>query len=240
MAQTSAAKSGLIKLRRTRAEKLDATRRALFDAAIQIVGEEGYANASVFKITRRAHVAHGTFYNYFGTQQDLFDELLPMLGERLLAHIRAHLDVSVVGVERERRRIEAYFSFCRKTPGFLRILNEAEVFAPKAFHTHVKRFFEGYLHSLRRSAERGEIRGYEEQDLPVIVFMLMGMRSYLTMLYQHNYVDRDKLTITALIDAYSQFVGRALFERLPGSSVRQVTDAASRRAMNNGAARTRK
>jgi hypothetical protein len=68
----------------------------------------------------------------------------------------------------------------------------------------------------------------------------MGMRSYLTMLYQHNYVERDKLTVAALIDAYSQFVGRALFEPPPGSPVRQVTDTSPRRGITNGAARIRK
>jgi AcrR family transcriptional regulator len=236
MARSSVSKVEIIKLRRTRAEKLDATRRAIFDAAIEIVGKEGYANASVLKVTRRAHIAHGTFYNYFETQQDLFDELLPLLGERLLAHTRAQVDPAIVGVERDRRRFEAYFSFCRKTPGYLRILNEAEVFAPKAFHTHTKRLFEGYLHSLERSATRNEIIGYDGHELPVIVFMLMGMRSYLTMLYQNNYVNRDNITVSALIDVYARFVGRALFEPQSDVTATRLSSPKGRRTTLNGSA----
>jgi AcrR family transcriptional regulator len=53
------------KPRLSRAEKAEATRAALFDAAIEIVGEHGYAGASVALITTRANVAQGTFYNYF-------------------------------------------------------------------------------------------------------------------------------------------------------------------------------
>ena len=40
-----------------RAEKAEATRARLFDAAVQIVGEYGYAGTSVARITERAAVA---------------------------------------------------------------------------------------------------------------------------------------------------------------------------------------
>ena len=40
-----------------------------------IVGELGYAGASVALITARADVAQGTFYNYFESRQDLLDQL---------------------------------------------------------------------------------------------------------------------------------------------------------------------
>src|SRR5262245_18016791 len=74
--------------RMRRAEKLQETRRRLIDAAAKVVGAEGYANASVAKITALAEVAQGTFYNYFASQQDLFDQLLPELGGQLLDVIR--------------------------------------------------------------------------------------------------------------------------------------------------------
>jgi AcrR family transcriptional regulator len=199
-------------IKRIRSDKIENTRRALFEAAVEIISEEGYANASVIKITCRANVAHGTFYNYFETRQDLFDQLLPALGDRLLVHISAHLDESLTGISRERRRIEAYFGFCKKTPGFLRVLNEAEVFAPKAFRKHIKLIYEGYLRSLERSLQRGDITGFSVDELGAVVFMLMGIRSYITMLYQHGYIQRSKMNIEQLIDAYSKFVDRALFK----------------------------
>ncbi len=209
--QKSTSSAMLIKLKKTRSDNLTDTRNSLLEAAFEVVAEEGYAGASIDKIVARANVAKGTFYNYFETRQDLFDQLLPNLGERLLEYIRLHMDESLRGIARERRRMAAYFEFCRKTPGFLRILNEAEVFAPEAFHRHIKLFYEGFLRSLERSVKRGEISGFNEDELGVVVFMLMGMRSYITMLYQYNYISRSRMQLEKVIDTYSKFVDRALF-----------------------------
>lgn len=201
----------LIQVKRTRADKQEQTRRALLDAAIEIVGEEGYAAATVGKITTRANIANGTFYNYFENQQGIFDQLLPFLGERLVAHIRARIDESLTGSARERARFVAYFDFCRRNPSFLRVLNEAEVFAPAAYHRHVVAMYEGYLRTLERSAARDEITEYTSEELAPVVFMLMGIRSYVTMLYQYKYIERTTFSIESLADIYEKFVKAGLF-----------------------------
>lgn len=199
--------------KKSRADKLEETRRALFEAAVYVVGEEGYAAASVDKIVAEANVAKGTFYNYFENQQDLFNQLLPNLGQKLLEYIRNHLDDSLTGIDRERRRIECYFEFCKITPGFLRILNEAEIFAPQAFHRHVNAFYEGYYRSIQRSVKRKEISGYDDDELAIVVFMLMGIRSYVTMLYQDKQIKNVPVDLEKVIRAYTKFVDRALFSR---------------------------
>ena len=181
------------------------------EAAIAVVSEEGYAAATVQKMTRRADIANGTFYNYFKNQQDIFDQLLPFLGERLMAHVRAKIDPALTGPARERDRFIAYFDFCRRNPGFLRILNEAEVFAPVAYHRHVRSMYEGYLKSLQRSKDRHEISDYKGDDLGPVVFMLMGIRSYMTMLYQYKYIERSTYSVEALADIYERFVRSGLF-----------------------------
>jgi AcrR family transcriptional regulator len=196
---------------RTRAEKTDETRRALFDAAAAIVGKHGYANASIMKITARANVANGTFYNYFESRQDLFDQLLPTLGEQLLESIQHHVDTGSAGIERESERIRAYFAFCEENPGFLRILNEAEVFAPKAFRRHVRRFADGYVRAMRRSHQRGEMLRYSEDEFETIAYMLMGARTYLTMLHNHSPRRKSGPSVTSTVETYLKFVERALF-----------------------------
>ncbi|MCV0438916.1 MAG: TetR/AcrR family transcriptional regulator [Hydrogenophaga sp.] len=203
--------NSLIQVKRSRGDKQEHTRRALLEAALSVVGEEGYALATVSKMTARANIANGTFYNYFKNQQDIFDQLLPFLGERLMAHIRAKLDPQLTGAARERARFIAYFDFCRRNPGFLRILNEAEIFAPAAYHRHVVAMYEGYLKSLERSSERDEIRSYSREELGPMVFMLMGIRSYMTMLFQYKYIDRSSLSVDALADIYEKFVSSGLF-----------------------------
>lgn len=207
----ASASTSLIQVRLSRGDKQEQTRRALMEAAIAVVSEEGYAAATVQKMTSRANIANGTFYNYFKNQQDIFDQLLPFLGDRLVAHVRAKIDPSLTGPARERDRFVAYFDFCRRNPGFLRILNEAEVFAPVAYHRHVRTMYEGYLKSLQRSKDRDEIHNFQDDDLGPIVFMLMGIRSYMTMLYQYKYMERSTLSVEALADIYERFVRSGLF-----------------------------
>jgi len=210
----------LIQVRRTRADKQEQTRRALLDAAIAIVGEEGYAAATVGKITSSAKIANGTFYNYFESQQDIFDQLLPFLGERLVAHVRAQVGETLSGAARERARFVAYFDFCRRNPAFLRVLNEAEVFAPAAYHRHVVAMFEGYLRGLERSAGKNEITAYTREELAPMVFMLMGIRSYVTMLYQYKYIERTAFSIETLADIYERFIKSGLFSEAEARSAR--------------------
>ena len=87
----------------SREERRDLTRKKLFDAAAEIVGRYGYAEASIQEITRRAGVAMGTFYNYFDSRQDLLDQLLPTIGEEMYAHIRTTLSGVTDEVAREER-----------------------------------------------------------------------------------------------------------------------------------------
>jgi hypothetical protein len=69
------------KPRSTRAERAERVRDALFEAAAEVVGKYGYVGASISRITAKAKVAQGTFYNYFESRQHLLDQLLPVLGE---------------------------------------------------------------------------------------------------------------------------------------------------------------
>jgi AcrR family transcriptional regulator len=109
-------KPGAPKPRLTRAEKAEATRTRLFEAAIGIVGEMGYAAASVALITARANVAQGTFYNYFESRQDLLDQLLPSLSLRLHALIRQRvMEAPDDAIEREKARLAGSSSSSRKS-----------------------------------------------------------------------------------------------------------------------------
>ncbi len=137
-----------VKRRGKREEKADETRRALFSAAAVVVGKYGYEEASITRITEQAGVGNGTFYNYFKTRQELFDQLLPAVGGQLLEYIASRLDPELSGIDRERARIVAYFEFFQKNRGFLRILNQAEVYAPVAFKQHIKNFATRYARAL--------------------------------------------------------------------------------------------
>jgi len=167
--------------RQTRAEKAVATRRALVEAAAEVVGEFGYADASIARITSRAGVALGTFYNYFETRQALFDILLPELGQDLIAFVGEHVRGSRDTLDMEERGFRAFFAFLSENPAFYRILNEAETLAPNAHRTHFEALSSRYVAALRKGQLRGELTQYDESELETIAYLLMAARSYLTL-----------------------------------------------------------
>jgi AcrR family transcriptional regulator len=193
----------------TRGEKGERLREALFRAAAEVVGEVGYANASVSAITSRAGVAQGTFYNYFETRQDLLDQLLPAIGERMRRHVRECARAGSTFAERESLSFRGFFTFLAQEPHFLRILNEAESFAPKAHKAHLEAVADGYASFLGKALVNGELRGFEPREVQVVAFVLMAARNYLAWRYVHGegrYSDIPEWVARA----YEKFVSHGL------------------------------
>jgi AcrR family transcriptional regulator len=195
-----------------RSEKNDAVKRRIFSAAAKVVGRFGYADASVARITELAGVAQGTFYNHFENRQQLLDQLLPGVGRDMLEFIRDKIDRESSEAEKEVARFNAFFEFLRKVPEFLRILNEAEFFAPSGYHQHLDNITKSYVATLKKARDKKQIAIYSDEELEVIVNVLMGARGYLSRRYAYgedgeviqipNYVESayKKLILHGLID----------------------------------------
>jgi len=193
----------------TRAERQEATRQKLFEAAARQVGSDGYAGASIQKITSMADIANGTFYNYFESQQDLFDQLLPELGENLLQSIGDAISGKTSGLAREEAAFRAFFHYLTANPGFYRVLNEAETFAPKAYASHMENMATRYLRALRHEAAKGELAPFSERELEVIVYILLSARNYLAYRYTIRNGKSGRLP-DWVVSAYMKFVGGGL------------------------------
>jgi AcrR family transcriptional regulator len=74
----------------------DATKKRLFDAAMELIGERGFTDASVDEIVERAGVAKGTVYYHFTGKAELVEALiadrLTPLAENFRAAAAAHSD----------------------------------------------------------------------------------------------------------------------------------------------------
>ncbi|MEP4380374.1 MAG: TetR/AcrR family transcriptional regulator [Alphaproteobacteria bacterium] len=199
--------------RPTRAEKAAATRQDLIEAAAEVVGDHGYADASVARITARANIAQGTFYNYFETRQALFDTLLPELGQDLIAFVGDRVRGSRDTLEMEERGFRAFFEYLAAHPGFYRILNEAETMAPKAHQKHFNALTTRYVAALKQGLDRGDLPAYAEGDLETVVYLLMAARSYLTL----RYGLADGKLPEDVVATYIKFVRGALLQRAAGT-----------------------
>lgn len=197
----------------SRAERNELTRQKLFEAARKVVGRLGYAEASVARITAEAGVAQGTFYNYFATRQELLDELLPETGKDMLDFIRVRTRADVPQKVQEEDRFRAFFDYLKQVPEFLRILNEAELFAPAGYRRHIQIIASAYARILRRARDKGEVQAFSDEEIEVVVHMLMGARGYLSQRYA--YADAAVATTVPdhVLSAYAKLLAGGLFPR---------------------------
>ena len=154
------------------------TRTRLLEAAERVFGELGFHDASIVKITEAAGVAQGTFYLYFGSKKEIFDELVKDLNSRVR---RAMVEASSQGrtrKEAERLGFRAYFRFTGEHPALYRIIRQAEFVSPEMLHYHYDKLSSGYVEGLRQAMDSGEIsRG----DPEIVAWALMGMGELLGM-----------------------------------------------------------
>jgi AcrR family transcriptional regulator len=68
---------------RRRGDKRERTRRALIEAALQVIAEEGFVGSSLEAIARRAGVTRGSIYSNFAGRDELMTAAVASQGMRL-------------------------------------------------------------------------------------------------------------------------------------------------------------
>jgi AcrR family transcriptional regulator len=148
------------------------TRQRLLEAAEAVFAEHGYHDASVVKITEAASVGQGTFYLYFASKQEVFDELVRDLNRRVRHAMKEASSQGKTRLEAELLGFRAYFKFTADHPALYRIIRQAEFVSPDMLRYHYERLSSGYVEALREASERGEIA---KLDPEVAAWALMGM-----------------------------------------------------------------
>jgi AcrR family transcriptional regulator len=133
------------------------TRTKLLEGAEQVFSEYGYHDASIVKITEAAGVGQGTFYLYFATKQDIFDELVRDLNRRIRHAMAEQSTKGGTRVEQELLGFKGYFEFAAKHPGLYRIIRQSAFVSPDIFKWHYERVSERYVAALREAVDRKEL-----------------------------------------------------------------------------------
>jgi AcrR family transcriptional regulator len=154
------------------------TRRRLIDAAEKCFADVGYHDASVVKITEAAGVAQGTFYLYFSSKREIFDELVRDLNQRIRHAMKEASSQGETRLEAELLGFAAFFRFTSEHTALYRIIRQAEFVSPEMLRYHYDTLSEGYIEALREASARGEIA---KIDPEVTAFALMGVGELLGM-----------------------------------------------------------
>lgn len=184
-------------------------RSRLLEAAARVIYESGFAGASVQAITAAAGVALATFYAYFGSRQELFDELLTYVRTNMLADVSEVVRGSRDFIELECRGFHAFFDYVRHNPWYIRIETEAALWAPSAYIRHFHDLADRYIASMQRSRARGELQLYQDHELPVVAFIMMAARHYLANRYVLTTPQPHRLP-SWVGETYAEFVAAGL------------------------------
>jgi AcrR family transcriptional regulator len=141
------------------------TRQALVDAAQRVFIQKGYLDARVSDIVKEADVAHGSFYSYFPSKREVFQEVVDQVSELISqAVVRGPDDVAgdyLGNLERANRR---YLDVHHGNAAILSLVEQVGTTDPvirdnrvKARRAHVDRI-ERTIRSLQR-------RGLADLDL---------------------------------------------------------------------------
>jgi AcrR family transcriptional regulator len=148
------------------------TRGALLTAAEQIFLAHGYHEASVVKITEQAGVSQGTFYLYFESKKQVFDELVVDLNRRVRQAMSEGASRGRNRREAEHLGFAAFFRFTSEHPALYRMIRQAEFVSPEMHKLHYSRIVDGYIEALTDARNAGEIA---DLDPSVTAWALMGV-----------------------------------------------------------------
>ncbi|CUI86243.1 TetR/AcrR family transcriptional regulator [Cognatishimia activa] len=146
-------------------------RAQILAAAEQVIGQQGFAAASIADITRAAQTALGTFYIYFASKDELFRELVQDMGHATRSQAAEQVAGAKNRLEAERAGLLAYLTVVRDRPMQYRIVEEARFVDPDAYREYYTEFGKAYADQLDQAVEKGEI---SPGDAEVRAWALMG------------------------------------------------------------------
>jgi AcrR family transcriptional regulator len=181
------------------------TRRKLLEAAEAVFAELGYHDASIVKITEAAGCGQGTFYLYFASKKDVFDELVVDLNHRVRQAMTEAASQGTTRAETERLGFAAFFRFTAEHPALYRIIRQAEFVSPETLQLHYERLTSGYVTGLQQAMEAGEIA---EGDPELLAWALMGIGELVGMRWI-LWAGRDELS-PQMLDELGRIIARTI------------------------------
>lgn len=154
------------------------TRNKLLRAAEKVFAEKGFYEASIVNITQEANVANGTYYNYFATKKEIFDELIRDYNRNLRLAIKKEMEKATSHEDAQRRGFKAFFDWAKTRPDLYNLVQQAVVVDQELYRWYYQKIAAGFVKSLTRGINDGE---FKPLDLETVAYSLMSIGQFLGM-----------------------------------------------------------
>ncbi|MGE8203161.1 TetR/AcrR family transcriptional regulator [Heyndrickxia sp. NPDC080065] len=154
------------------------TRDKLLRAAEEVFGKKGYYDASIVNITQEADVSHGTFYNYFPSKKDIFDELIRHYSRELRLTIKEEMKTANNYEDAQRKGFQAFFNWVKNRSNLYSIVQQAIVVDQELYRWYYDKLATGFIKSLSEGIQAGEFKTIDQET---IAYCLMSIGQFLGM-----------------------------------------------------------
>ncbi len=178
-------------------------RKQIVTHATRLIAKNGYANTSVADVIKAADVSRGTFYLYFESRDQLFDDILQAFIDAL------EETVEIISLEHEDPAGALYGNFRRlidllaSNRDLTKVLfREAVGHSPSvdervnAFYTHIRAMVSG---ALRKGVTRKLLRPVDESIISTAIVGCVKEVIYTYLVVGDGAIDPDTIT-TAIFD----------------------------------------
>lgn len=156
------------------------TKAKLLASAEKVFGDKGYWDSSVSQITRKAKVGMGTFYIYYDSKYEIFEDLIRKLNHELRKSISLAVNDLKTRKDIENKGFRAFFEFLDKHKKLYRIVRQAEYVDRELFKWYYGIIAEGYVEGLKVALNNNEVRNLDPE---LLSFALMGIADFIGMRY---------------------------------------------------------
>lgn len=154
------------------------TRTKLLNAAEKIFGEKSYYEASIVDITQQAKVAQGTFYIYFSSKKEIFEELIKKLSKDFRNEIRIEVLNAKNIKEAQIIGFKTFFRWVKEHRDLYKIVQQSVVVNEELHRWYYERVAQGYIKGIEEAMRGGEIRKLNPET---VAYALMGISSFIGM-----------------------------------------------------------
>lgn len=143
--------------------------KQIIDAAVVVIAENGYHQAQVSKIARRAGVADGTIYLYFKNKEDILISLFEEKMGEVIKKVNQKLTPATTAVDKLFVFIDTHFKILSEDPA-LAIVTQLELRqSNKKLRLKINKTLKGYLAMLEEILIEGKQKGEFSKLLDVRV-----------------------------------------------------------------------
>ncbi|RDV84049.1 TetR/AcrR family transcriptional regulator [Ammonifex thiophilus] len=148
-------------------ERTSTKRLPIFEAAVAVFSEKGFAKATMEEIARRAGIAKGTLYYNYRSKKELFLSLIEEGIERLEAAVKREIARRRDTSSKLEALIGAQLSFFEEYRDYCKLLLSEVWGLGSRWEKQLERLRSGYIGIIKDLLQRGQAEGIIRQDLEV-------------------------------------------------------------------------